>query len=39
MNDGANVGFFDGHAKWVSNSYILGQAADPANSLLLTGGL
>lgn len=38
-NDGMNVNYFDGHAKWVSNSFADGEAAKYPNSLFLTGGL
>ena len=35
-NDGANVAFFDGHAKWMSNSAMISATAQPT---LWRGGL
>ncbi len=37
-NDGANVAYLDGHAKWVSEGFVRGELND-ANSRFLTGGL
>jgi|LSQX01.2.fsa_nt_gb prepilin-type N-terminal cleavage/methylation domain-containing protein/prepilin-type processing-associated H-X9-DG protein len=36
-NDGANVAYMDGHAKWVSRGYVLGEVANWPNSLFLRG--
>jgi prepilin-type N-terminal cleavage/methylation domain-containing protein/prepilin-type processing-associated H-X9-DG protein len=38
-NEGMNVNYFDGHAKWVSDSFVDGEAAKYPNSVFLTGGL
>jgi len=38
-NEGMNVNYFDGHAKWVSNSFVDGEAGKYPNSTFLTGGL
>ncbi|MCD6362112.1 MAG: DUF1559 domain-containing protein [Armatimonadetes bacterium] len=41
-NEGLNVAFFDGHAKWVSYSYISGEAAKKTSgtySKFLSGGM
>ncbi len=36
-NDGANVAYMDGHAKWVSRGYVLGEVTNWPNSLFLRG--
>ncbi len=38
-NDGMNVNFFDGHAKWLSLTYVYGQADVASTSTFLRGGL
>ncbi|NLO06472.1 MAG: DUF1559 domain-containing protein [candidate division WS1 bacterium] len=40
-NDGANFSFLDGHAKWMTKSFVLGQGAPTvvATSTFLGGGL
>ncbi len=42
-NEGMNVNFFDGHAKWLSYSTVMGEAAKeratPGSSVLLRAGL
>ncbi|MFO8081405.1 MAG: hypothetical protein R6V07_14040 [Armatimonadota bacterium] len=38
-NEGANVAYLDGHAKWVSEGFVMGEVADWTNSNFLRGGL
>jgi len=36
-NDGANVSFLDGHAKWVSEGFVRGEVGNWPNSIFLRG--
>ena len=36
-NEGANVNFLDGHAKWVSKGFVLGEIGKWPNSIFLRG--
>lgn len=38
-NEGMNVAYLDGHAKWVSDSFVDGEAAKWPNTLFFRGGL
>jgi prepilin-type N-terminal cleavage/methylation domain-containing protein/prepilin-type processing-associated H-X9-DG protein len=37
-NEGANVAYMDGHAKWVSRGFVLGEVGKWPNSVFLRGG-
>jgi len=36
-NDGVNIAYLDGHAKWVSQGYVMGEVANWPNSIFLRG--
>ena len=36
-NDGANIAYLDGHAKWVSQGYVMGEIANWTTSTFLRG--